>query len=433
MDDTDPGMEMAGGGGWGQLPEDSSGSLDTAQGWGLTSAAPLCLPACSQQWLASLSHWRPATRGGVREIGAVPASPCMAPTSPCATQHSPSTHSPPSSAIGTTPQPQRCGSPELTMFSRKAGTRVALGSTTKASAEPKRAPCRALGWQESRGCRRAQRCSSMGRLGKCCCSWQREGWAGTELPWHCQHPAAPAVPQPGSDNAPHPAHIPAASHPVSHLPASQHSCVLSQLHLISNPIPPTSHPMPHPACTPSQVSHPSRTAPHGCVAPTPFPPAGQSCPCSLCSASGGSAAGAGRQQRLGCWGHGGTTARTPWGSSSAPIHTISAVMFLRRAPAVKYTKAAVLATNSVTATSSMGSCSSGSPTGCAEKGFCHRPCTPKNSPCVDRQMDDVWFDGCEARPVSLYNGSTLRPTSPCCFLIAGCPSKERSMAAKGSS
>lgn len=67
MDDTDPGMEMAGGGGWGQLPEDSSGSLDTAQGWGLTSAAPLCLPACSQQWLASLSHWRPATRGGLRD------------------------------------------------------------------------------------------------------------------------------------------------------------------------------------------------------------------------------------------------------------------------------------------------------------------------------------------------------------------------------
>lgn len=133
------------------------------------------------------------------------------------------------------------------------------------------------------------------------------------------------------------------------------------------------------------------------------------------------------------WGAGGTTARTPWGSSSAPIHTISAVMFLRRAPAVKYTKAAVLATNSVTATSSMGSCSSGSPTGCAEKGLCHCPCTPKNSPCVDRQMDDVWFDGCKAQPVSLYNGSTLRPTSPCCFLIAGCPSKERSMAAKGSS
>lgn len=105
MDDTDPGMEMAGGGGWGQLPEDSSGSLDTAQGWGLTSAAPLCLPACSQQWLASLSHWRPATRGGVREIGAVPASPCMAPTSPCATQHSPSTHSTPAQPSGPPPSP----------------------------------------------------------------------------------------------------------------------------------------------------------------------------------------------------------------------------------------------------------------------------------------------------------------------------------------
>lgn len=230
----------------------------------------------------------------------------MAPASPRVTQHGPSTHS---------PQPQCCGSLALTMFSRKAGTRVALGSTTKASAEPKRAPCRALGWQESRGCRRAQRCSSIGRLGKCCCSWQSEGRAGTELPWHCQHPAAP---QPGSDNTPHPAHIPAASHPMSHLPAAQHSCVLSQLHLILNPISPTSHPMPQPACIPSQTSHPSHMPPHGLISPTPRPPVGRSSPCSLCSASGGSAVGAERQQRLGCCGGTGAPRPGPQGAAALP-------------------------------------------------------------------------------------------------------------------
>lgn len=57
-------------------------------------------------------------------------------------------------------------------------------------------------------------------------------------------------------------------------------------------------------------------------------------------------------------------------------------MFLRRAPAVKYAKAAELATNSVMASSSMGSCaagstvgraagnSTGSATGSAEEGLC---------------------------------------------------------------
>lgn len=80
---------------------------------------------------------------------------------------------------------------------------------------------------------------------------------------------------------------------------------------------------------------------------------------------------------------------------------MSLEMFLCRAPAVKYVKAAELATNSVMASSSMGSCAmgraagnaTGSATGFAEEGLCCKLPTLKNSPCADR-----WRDRCEAQP-----------------------------------
>lgn len=87
-----------------------------------------------------------------------PVSPSMAPARSTGT---PAPHKP----FGVPWLPELWQEQPLTMFSRKAGTRVALGSTTKTSAELKRVPCKASGWQESRGCWRAQRCSSMGWSG----------------------------------------------------------------------------------------------------------------------------------------------------------------------------------------------------------------------------------------------------------------------------
>lgn len=106
-------------------------------------------------------------------------------------------------------------------------------------------------------------------------------------------------------------------------------------------------------------------------------------------------------------GHGDTPVASQRGQlCSAAIPTMSLERFLRRAPAVKYVKAAELATSSVTATSSMGSCAMGrvlgrdvgkatgsamgnapgSTTGSAED-LCWYVPTLKISPCTDTQMD----------------------------------------------
>lgn len=105
--------------------------------------------------------------------------------------------------------------------------------------------------------------------------------------------------------------------------------------------------------------------------------------------------------------HGDTSVGPQWGRLCPPaIPTMPLEMFLRRAPAVKYVKAAELATNSVTANSSMGSCAvgsvlgrgvgkatgsamgnaTGSATGSAE-GLCWYVPTLKISPCTDTRMD----------------------------------------------
>lgn len=97
--------------------------------------------------------------------------------------------------------------------------------------------------------------------------------------------------------------------------------------------------------------------------------------------------------------HGDTPGGPQWGQLCPPaIPTMPLEMFLRRAPAVKYVKAAELATNSVTANSSMGSCAmgsvlgrgvgkaTGSATGSAE-GLCWYVPTLKISPCTDTRMD----------------------------------------------
>lgn len=102
-------------------------------------------------------------------------------------------------------------------------------------------------------------------------------------------------------------------------------------------------------------------------------------------------------------GHGDTPVAPQWGQlCSAAVLTMSLEKFLRRAPAVKYVKAAELATSSVTANSSMGSCAmdgvlgrdvgkatgsaignaTGSTTGSAED-FCWYVPTLKISPCTD--------------------------------------------------
>lgn len=243
-----------------------------------------------------------------------------------------------------------------------------------------------------------------------------------------------------------------ASHPVSHLFCSP-SPALSLL----NPVPPLSHPMSHPVCVLSYpmshllpllpMSHPTRTHLRGEDPHALGPQLEREPPWELEGSRGVGVLGpqgtgrhgdtpAGPRQRQLC----------PTAVAGA-VPTMSLEMFLRRTPAVKYVKAAELATNSVTASSSMGSCAVGSAVGraagnaagTAEEGLCWDLPTLKNSPCADRRTD-----GREAQPGSpaphswtrprdVGDDITLRAMSPCSAVMAGCPTREWSMAAKASS
>lgn len=133
----------------------------------LPSITPVS-PSINQHHPASLriAQHHPVLPGITQHCPASPTITQHPPASPSTAQARSAGRSAPAKPFGARPRiPVPWQHEPLTMFSRKAGTRVALGSTTKASAEPKRAPCRASGRQESRGCRRAERCSSMGWSG----------------------------------------------------------------------------------------------------------------------------------------------------------------------------------------------------------------------------------------------------------------------------
>lgn len=179
--------QKAGGGEWGELSGDIHGEARLSMGLGthpfrLTVPPSLFLVMIGfPVTLASCSHKRRQKDQGSPCNSASPNITYHHPPSPSIAQHHPASPGVTSFAPASLrtaehcparPQPgAQAADPDprhhqtLTMFSRKAGTRVALGSTTKASAELKRAPCRASGRQESRGCRRAERRSSMGWSG----------------------------------------------------------------------------------------------------------------------------------------------------------------------------------------------------------------------------------------------------------------------------